>query len=330
MGKDYYKILGVDRNATPDQIKKAYRKLAMKWHPDKNPENKEEAEQKFKEIGEAYSILSDEQKRKTYDQFGEDGINSKFSGTGTHFTFNNAQDIFSQFFGDNNPLLNDMFGDAFTMGGMGGMPGMAGMGGMGGMPGMGGSSFTSNFRQPQQGKIVEHKFYLTLEELYNGTTKSMKVSRKRLNPDGKTTRQETKVLKINVKPGWKSGTKITFQREGDEMPGIIPSDIQFIVGEKPHSRFTRNGNDLIFTKKVSLKQALLSSFNISVQTLDNRTLQIPINKIVSPGYIHKVSGEGMPISKTNGKQKGNLLIQFEIEFPSHLNEPQKNMIKQYL
>ena len=181
-----------------------------------------------------------------------------------------------------------------------------------------------------KGKTIEHKFFLTLEELYKGTIKQMKVDRKRLNIDGKTTRQESKILKIIVKPGWKSGTKITFQGEGDELPGIIPSDIQFILGEKLHSRFIRKNNDLIFKQEISLKQALISSFIIKIKTLDERILQIPINNIVSPGYIHRIKNEGMPISKTNGKQKGDLLIQFDIIFPTQLSQQQKNIIKQNL
>ncbi len=123
MSQNYYKVLGIEKNATPEQIKKAYRKLAMKWHPDRNPDNKEESEKQFKEIGEAYSVLNDAKKRKTYDQFGEDGLNSNFSGA--HFTFNNAEDIFKQFFGDKNPwdeMFNGMggafpgstFGSAFS------------------------------------------------------------------------------------------------------------------------------------------------------------------------------------------------------------------------
>eukprot|EP01084_Bolivina_argentea_P159431 277663_1 len=98
MSKSYYKILGVERNATKEQIKKSYRKLAMKWHPDKNPDNKDAAEREFKEIGEAYSVLSDDKKRKQYDEFGESGLKNNFSGN--HFTFGNAEDMFKQFFGD--------------------------------------------------------------------------------------------------------------------------------------------------------------------------------------------------------------------------------------
>ena len=191
-----------------------------------------------------------------------------------------------------------------------------------------GNNFNTNF--PKKGETIKHHIYLTLEELYNGTTKSMKVSRKRLNIDGKTTRPDTKILKINVKPGWKEGTKITFKEEGDELPGIIPSDIQFIVGQKEHPQFKRNGNDLILKQEISLKQALLSSFVLKIKTLDDRRLHLPINNIISPGYVHRVKNEGMPISKTNGAQKGDLLIQFDIIFPSQLTQKQQSMIKQYL
>jgi len=111
----------------------------------------------------------------------------------------------------------------------------------------------------------------------------MRVKRQRLNIDGQTTHEEEKILTIEVKPGWKSGTKITFPKEGDEKPGITPADIQFILKEKPHDRFKRNGNDLIYRYSCSLKQALLG-LTIDVHTLDQRKLRIPINKIISPGY----------------------------------------------
>jgi len=315
MGKNYYNILGVERNASPEQIKKSYRKLAMKWHPDRNTDNKEEAESKFKEIGEAYSVLSDDKKRKQYDLLGSDGMNNASFSSGNHFTFNHAEDLFKQFFGDSNPLMDDMFGSMSSrhFGAMGDF-----------------GSFGSRPRGPVKGQIVQHKLYLSLEELYNGTKKTMKVSRKRLNPDGRTTKQESKVLKIEVKRGWKAGTKITFPKEGDELPGIIPADIQFIIGEKPHTVFQRDGNQLVMKREVSLKEALLGSLIVSVQTLDNRSLQIAINKIVSPGYVHRVKGEGMPISKSNGREKGDLLIQFQVRFPSSLSLQQQNMVRQYL
>jgi len=346
MSKDYYKVLGVDRKATDNDIKKAYRKLAMKWHPDRNPNNKKEAETKFKEIGEAYACLSDKNKRKQYDTFGIDGLKGGMGGTG--FTFNNAEDIFKEFFGDSSPfgsMFSNLGGMPNMSGGngngpnifMSGMPGMSGMGGMGGMGGpqmfssfMNGNNNNNNnnsySNKPKKSKPVIHKFYCSLEELYTGVTKSMKVSRKRLNNDGETTRLESKILKINVKKGWKAGTKITFEREGDELPGIIPADITFILGEKPHGKFERNGNDLIYKHVISLKDALIGT-NIKIDTLDKRTLNIPINKIVYPNYKHTIPNEGMPISKKPGN-KGNLVIMFDIIFPQRLNESQKDMIKQ--
>ena len=181
-----------------------------------------------------------------------------------------------------------------------------------------------------KGQTVQHKVYLSLEELFCGTTKSMKVSRKRLNPDGRTTQQQSTVLKIEVKRGWKAGTKITFPKEGDQLPGVIPGDIQFIVGEKPHSVFQRDGNHLIMKREIPLKEALLGQLIVTVQTLDGRNLQIPINKIVSPGHVHRVKAEGMPISKTNGRERGDLLIQFQVRFPSSLTPRQQNMIRQCL
>jgi len=314
MSKNYYKTLGVERNASAQEIKKAYRKLAVKWHPDKHKDDKKEAEEKFKEIGEAYSVLSDPKKKQIYDLHGEDGVTSQFGPmNGSHFTFGAADDIFKQFFGGSDPFaMNDMFGgNDFGLGGSN----------------FGGFSYSA---KPQKGKTVEHKLYLSLEELYNGCTKSMKVRRQRLNNDRRTTSEQAKILKINVKAGWKAGTKITFENEGDELPNIKPADIQFIVAEKPHSRFQREGNDLIFKQHVTLKQALLGTFTMKLKSLDNRDLNIPINRIVSPGYVHRVKNEGMPISKTNGKTKGELLIHFNIKFPEQLNQEQRNMIKQYL
>jgi len=309
--KDYYKTLGVDKKATPQQIKKAYRKLAMKWHPDKNPDDKENAEAKFKEIGEAYSVLSDEQKRKNYDQFGSDKPqNPGFSNNGDfqqrNFTSNNAEKIFQQFFfnfGGGNNASN--FGD------FAGTPGRNGM----------------NHNYKYKGNTVQCKVNVSLEELYHGRKKNMKITRKRLNSDHKSLRTESKILTIDIKKGWKAGTKITFEGEGDENINMTPGDIQFIIQEKKHDVFERNGNDLVKTVNITLKQALCG-INVNVLTLDKRRLKIPITEnTIYPGYIHRVIGEGMPISKTNGMKRGNLLIKFNIKFPERLNDEQKESIR---
>lgn len=357
MGKDYYKTLGVEKNATPEEIKKAYRKMALKWHPDRNPKNKEEAENRFKDIGEAYSILSDAKKKQIYDQFGEEGLHGQTSGgfngntaggfsgntaggTRTHFTYMNAENIFKQFFGDENPFAS------FGMGNMGsggsrvhfsqgfqnmnddGMGGFAfrNMGGRGG--GMHNDMDTdmSNM-QPQQVEPVQTPLYCSLEELCNGATKKMKITRKRLNADGHSTYDDVKILEITVKPGWKAGTKITFPREGDERPGVIPGDIIFVVTEKPHSLFKRSGNDLIYKHRITLKQAL-TGFTMELETLDHRKLRIPISKLSSSDYVHKLPQEGMPISKKGSLSKGNLLIEFTVTFPQRLNEQQKKLVNE--
>eukprot|EP01138_Halocafeteria_seosinensis_P010909 gb/GECG01011142.1/.p1 GENE.gb/GECG01011142.1/~~gb/GECG01011142.1/.p1 ORF type:complete len:296 (+),score=56.34 gb/GECG01011142.1/:1-888(+) len=273
---DYYQILGVNKNASDDELKKAYKKLAVKWHPDKNQDRKEEAEKKFKEINEAYEVLSDKEKRAIYDKYGEEGLKGGMPAGGgggggggtTHFEFRDPNEIFAQFFGTKNPF--SIFGDeggedgffSFGMGpGMGGgmrMGGMGGTGGMGGMGGMGGGGGMpgGKSRGPKQPPPAKTQLPLSLEELYRGTTKKLKITRKRLNSDQRTTYNDQKVLEVQVRPGWKKGTTVTFEREGDQEPGMIPSDVVFVIGEKPHSVFERDGNNLIHKRRITLKQAL--------------------------------------------------------------------------
>ncbi|GFP97111.1 Dnaj homolog subfamily b member 13 [Phtheirospermum japonicum] len=346
MGVDYYKILQVDKNAKEDDLKKAYRKLAMKWHPDKNPNNKKEAEAKFKQISEAYEVLSDPQKRAVYDQYGEEGLKGQVpppdttggpggatffqTGDGSNgpnvFRFNprNADDIFAEFFGFSGPF-----------GGMGG-------GGGGGMRGgsrfSGGSMFGddifSSFGEgrpmssgPRKAPPIEQKLPCSLEDLYKGTTKRMKISREIFDASGKTLPVE-EILTIDIKPGWKKGTKITFPEKGNEQPNVIPSDLVFIIDEKPHNVFTRDGNDLIVTQKISLAEAL-TGYTVHLTTLDGRNLTIPINGVISPNYEEVVPREGMPIPKEPTK-RGNLRIKFNIKFPNRLTAEQKSGIKKLL
>ncbi|PSS23824.1 DnaJ subfamily B member like [Actinidia chinensis var. chinensis] len=336
MGVDYYKVLQVDRNAKDDDLKKAYRKLAMKWHPDKNPNSKKEAEAKFKKISEAYDVLSDPQKRAVYDQYGEEGLKGKvpppgaggFSGGSdgggpTMFRFNprSADDIFSEFFGFRSP-----FGD------MGGSR----PGGSGFPRGMFGDDIFASLRSgggegsgyvPRKGAAIERTLPCSLEDLYKGTTKKMKISRDVIDASGRPSTVE-EILTIEIKPGWKKGTKITFPEKGNEQRGVIPSDLVFIIDEKPHGAFKRDGNDLIVTQKISLVEAL-TGFTAQLTTLDGRNLTVPINAIISPTYEEVVKGEGMPIPKEPSK-KGNLRIKFNIKFPTRLTSEQKTGIKRLL
>lgn len=345
MGVDYYKILQVDKNATDDELKKAYRKLAMKWHPDKNPTNKKQAEAKFKEISEAYEVLSDSQKRAVYDQYGEEGLKGQVpppggaggpgpggatyfqTGDGPNvFRFNprNANDIFAEFFGGSSPF-----------GGMGSGGGSDMRGGQTMFSsGLFGNDMFSSFGEgrpmssgPRKAQSVENLLPCSLEELYKGTTKKMKISREISDASGKTMPVE-EILTINVKPGWKKGTKITFPEKGNEQPNVIAADIVFVIDEKPHTVFTRDGNDLIVTQRISLAEAL-SGYTASITTLDGRKLTIPINNVIHPSYEEVVPKEGMPIPKDPSK-KGNLRIRFNIKFPARLTSEQKAGIKKLL
>eukprot|EP01101_Sappina_pedata_P006025 TRINITY_DN28_c0_g1_i1.p1 TRINITY_DN28_c0_g1~~TRINITY_DN28_c0_g1_i1.p1 ORF type:complete len:384 (-),score=136.64 TRINITY_DN28_c0_g1_i1:150-1241(-) len=360
--KDFYAALGVARNATADEIRKAYRKLALKYHPDRNPNKKEWAETKFKEIAEAYEVLSDDKKRPIYDQYGEAGLRGEMPGAGGPGGFGGAggpgfgwsssqsdpesmrraQNIFEQFFGGAAGRGGGGGGNtAFHFGGMGGQdeddfggfggfgggfPGMGGGGGggFGGMGGMGGGGRRGPQKQPASVINLE----CSLEELYRGSTRKMKVTRKIMDGATGKSMPAEKILTIDVKAGWKEGTRITFEKEGDELPNSIPADIVFVIKQKKHDYFIREGPDLLFDCKLSLKQALLGCA-ITVPTLDDRQIKVPVKGVIKPGHIELVRGEGMPISSQPGK-KGDLKIRFSVEFPDRLSDHQREQIKAIL
>eukprot|EP00268_Persea_americana_P023481 TRINITY_DN2306_c0_g2_i5.p2 TRINITY_DN2306_c0_g2~~TRINITY_DN2306_c0_g2_i5.p2 ORF type:complete len:158 (+),score=25.81 TRINITY_DN2306_c0_g2_i5:1029-1502(+) len=155
----------------------------------------------------------------------------------------------------------------------------------------------------------------------------MRISRDVIGSNGRPTTVE-EILTIEIKPGWKKGTKITFPEKGNVHGHLIPADLVFIIDEKPHGVFKRDGNDLIMTQKISLVEAL-TGYTVQLTTLDNRSLSIPISTIISPNHEEVVRGEGMPIPKEPTK-KGNLRIKFNIKFPSKLTSEQKTSIKRLL
>ncbi|CAN0898588.1 DnaJ homolog subfamily B member 4 [Linum grandiflorum] len=325
MGLDYYNILKVNRSASEDDLKKSYRRLAMKWHPDKNPNNKKEAEAKFKQISEAYDVLSNPQKRAIYDQYGEEGLNeippSGFGNGSNHgpnsdFNSRNAEDIFAEFFGSS----------PFGFGGGGGTGRSSTRfqsEAEGGNTAAAAAAATPLKKPPP----VESKLPCRLEELYSGSTRKMKISRTVVDAHGRQT-QETDILTIDVKPGWKKGTKITFPDKGNEQHNQLPADLVFVIDEKPHDVYTRDGNDLMINRQVTLAEAL-GGTTLNVNTLDGRTLLIPVTHIVSPGYEMIVSGEGMPIAK-EPRNRGDLKIKFEVKFPTRLTMEQRAGLKRAL
>ncbi|XP_057542541.1 uncharacterized protein LOC130820976 [Amaranthus tricolor] len=308
MGMDYYGILKVSSKANEDELRRAYKKLAMRWHPDKHPSGaKGLAEAKFKQICEAYDVLSDSQKRQIYDLYGKDGLNYNVSSpsaapprtTAPSFKYNPS------------PVPDDLFDDLFPHNSCSPK-----------------SDNTFNFninRTPspstdKKAAALENKLVCTLEDLYKGSKRKMKIERVVSDHSGMPMNVE-EVLAIDIRPGWKKGTKITFPEKGNQEAGLVPGDLIFVIDEKPHPTFKRDGNDLIVNMKVTLLEALTGK-TISMTTLDGRNLNIQVSEIVKPGHELVISGEGMPISK-EPKKRGNLRIKFEVKFPTRLSADQK-------
>ncbi|ALC49246.1 CG2887 [Drosophila busckii] len=306
MGKDFYKTLGISRTANDDEIKKAYRKLALKYHPDKNKSAK--AEERFKEVAEAYEVLSDKKKRDIFDQYGEDGLKHGIPGHsdasesgGFAYQFHgDPRATFAQFFGSSDPFSmffgNDI--EEIFMSDDGAPRGLfASMG-----------FHTRAVQDPP----IEHELYVTLEDINTGCHKKMQVSRIR-QINGQQ-RKEIKLLNIEIKPGWKAGTKITFTKEGDERPNRIAADVVFIIRDKPHALFRREGSDIHYTARITLKQALCG-VSVQVPTLEGATLSYCSNgEVLNPHSIKRFNERGLPFPK-NPTHRGALCLSFEISFP---------------
>lgn len=344
-----YDVLEIQPSASEQEIKKAYRKLAMKYHPDKNAHDPAAAD-KFKDVGHAYEILSDPQKRQVYDQYGEEGLNGD-AGMGTGMS---AEDLFSQFFS-----------------GGGGM-----FGGGGGMQQQG----------PKRSRDIVHVHKVSLEDLYKGKVSKlalqksvlcskcdgrggkegavkkcsgcggagMKTMMRQMGPmiqrfqticpdcsgegeiirdkdrckqcHGKKTVTERKVLHVPVDKGMQANQKITFSGEGDQGPDIVPGDVVFIIEQKKHDRFERKGDDLYYKAEIDLLTALAGG-TIVIEHLDDRFLQVSIlpGEVISPGTIKQIRGQGMPSYRHH--DMGNLYIHFDVKFPEdNFNTPEKLML----
>ncbi|XP_068836076.1 dnaJ homolog subfamily B member 1 isoform X1 [Capricornis sumatraensis] len=351
MGKDYYQTLGLARGASDEEIKRAYRRQALRYHPDKNKEPG--AEEKFKEIAEAYDVLSDPRKREIFDRYGEEGACARAAGgapspfdrrrnRGRVASLQHLRGVLRPQ-GLKRPPLSGHKGLRPWIGGRpmgGGRNGEEGMDiddpfsgfpmGMGGFTNMnfGRSRPAQEPTRKKQDPPVTHDLRVSLEEIYSGCTKKMKISHKRLNPDGKSIRNEDKILTIEVKRGWKEGTKITFPKEGDQTSNNIPADIVFVLKDKPHNIFKRDGSDVIYPARISLREALCGC-TVNVPTLDGRTIPVVFKDVIRPGMRRKVPGEGLPLPKTPEK-RGDLIIEFEVIFPERIPQTSRTVLEQVL
>ncbi|KAK9747634.1 hypothetical protein RND81_02G004600 [Saponaria officinalis] len=321
--KSYYDILQVQKGASEDQIKRAYRKLALKYHPDKNQGN-EEANIKFAEINNAYEVLSDGEKRKIYDRYGEEGL-KQFAANGGRGGGGgmNMQDIFSQFFGggmeeeeeekvvkgddvivDLEASLEDLY--------------------------MGGTMKVwreKNVIKPASGKRncncrneVYHRqigpgMYQQMTEQVCDKCPNVKFER------------EGYSLTVDIEKGMKDGEEISFYEDGEPKIDGEAGDLKFRIRTAPHDVFERDGNDLRTTINITLLEALVG-FEKTIKHLDEHLVDISSKGVTKPKEVRKFKGEGMPLHLSN--KKGNLHVTFEVLFPTSLTDEQKQKIKEVL
>lgn len=300
--KDYYAILGVGKEATDKEIKQAYRKLARKYHPDVNPGNKE-AEEKFKEIAEAYEVLSDKEKRAKYDQFGQQWQHADFGrgpfyGDTGGFRYQTTNDDFGFDLGGSgfSDFFESLFGQHFS--------------------GRTGAQTSSRTRRSARGEDVEAEIAVTLEEAFNSATKTFSIP---VVPG-----EPPKTFDVKIPAGIRDGARIRLAGKGAPGRGGGESgDLYLRVKILPHPVFERKGDDLYTEVSVPFYVAALGG-ETEVQTLTSKiTMKIPPG--TQSGQTFRLAGQGMP--KMNGTGRGDLYVKVKITVPKVLNEQQKTLMQ---
>ena len=241
---------------------------------------------------------------------------------GGGFTFSNPEDIFSQFFKSGGANMGD---DEDIFASLGGMPG--GFGGSrrsGGHAGMG----MPRRSQPAEVTVIERPLPISLEDIFGGTTKSLKVTRKTFDLNTGKQGRESKTLNAPIKPGTKAGTKIKFTNAGDQGPDGTTQDIHFVIQEKPHPFFKREGDDLRHEVEVDLKGAL-TGWSKTISTIDGKQISVGASGPTSPTWTERYPGLGMPRPK-KPETRGDLIVGVKIKFPTSLTADQKKKLKEIL
>lgn len=311
---DYYKILGVSKNATKDDIKKAYRKLALQYHPDRNKGDKQ-AEEKFKEINEAYAVLSDPQKKQQYDTYGSADFHKRFS----------REDIFRT--ADLGSIFRE-FGINFggqTIGGQrtaGANPFESFFGGMGGQQfafnsgGCGGGGCGSRNFQPAKGTDLNMEISITLKEVLTGCEKTISLGRD----------SQAKKVSVKIPAGIESGKKLRISGKGASSPNGGPAgDLYILVQVQPEAGFVREGNNLLVDKEIPFSGAVLGT-QVAVPTLDGKQLSVKVPAGVQPNAKLRLKGHGLPSGPL--APRGDLLVRLLVAVPAAVNPEQRALVEQ--
>ncbi len=326
MSDNYYNILGVNENATHDEIKKAYRSLSLKYHPDKNPSL--EATEKYKKINEAYDILGDEQNRKKYEIERKNPF-ARMGSMRNEMNMNEVDELFKNLFGGGFPF-------AMHMGSMDMDPNITefeGMNGFGmGMHGFPPGSFhifqngrpINLNRQSKPSPIIKN-ITINIEQVYTGTNVPVEIERWIFERNLKVSEIET--VYVTIPKGIDDGEIIILKDKGNIINENCKGDIKIFIKIINNSEFKRNGLDLIYEKKISLKDALCG-FSFEIKYINGKmyTLNNTSGNIVYPGYKKIIPNMGL----TRENHTGNLLIHFHVNFPEKLSEEQVNALKEIL
>jgi DnaJ-class molecular chaperone len=310
----YYEILGIEKGSTKAEIKKAYKKMALKWHPDKHKgeDARQQAQKKFVLLSEAYEILSDDHKRALYEKFGPKAFTAG-AGTSGKFPFGmrDAERVFNVFMRQGGAFMGTPLDSAFESQFGDDDPSAFGLGFGDNDPWMG-----------RKDPPVHHYIRLSLEDLYRGTVKTMKVT----NAAGKASE-----VKVEIRPG-------TYAQMQFTKHGVIPSsdpqkpstDLILTVDEKPHEHFTREGNNLMYNLNIDLADALCGK-TWFIPTLDEEedVVALEVKEIIKPGTIKRLTSRGMPDVR-NPNVKGDIVVKFSVNFPDTLVDEQKEALREIL